>query len=689
MVAAMVVFAAAIFLSAFLLFLVQPMLGKFILPWFGGSTGVWTACMLFFQVLLVAGYAYAHVSSRWLRPRMQMIFHLVVLAGSAIYLPIIPNPIWKPGPDSEPTLRIVLLLAVTVGIPYLALASTSPLLQSWFGKRFPGASPWRLYALSNLGSLLALIAYPFAVEPALARLSQAAWWSVGFGAFALLSALCAFTFVRGIPDVQANPAPRSARPSPGVLLQWIGLPAVASVMLLAITNQICLDIGVIPFLWVLPLGIYLLTFILAFDRPRWYHRGVFTAALVLAVLAVGMLMRSPDASFGMQIGLCTFILAVTGMICHGELYRMRPSTDRLTEYYLLISIGGALGGVFVAMIAPRIFSTFLELQLAIFACIALLLVRLFADERSMFHDGNRRPGWIALVAVFLIAGNQVFQEILRAETQVIDRARNFYGILRVKEVSDPATGVVNRALEHGRIAHGQQLSKQKREPTTYYGRITGIGLLLDNLHQSQPRRMGVVGLGVGTLATYGRAGDVIRFYEINPDVDRLAREHFTYLEDCLAGEPEIVLGDARLSMEVEPAQAYDVLVLDAFSSDAIPLHLLTREAFETYQRHLAPDGVIAVHISNKFIDLRPVLARAAEHFELVGRMVINEDAPAQLVSASSWVLLARDPDVFAPDALARKVSPLGQPLDRIGLWTDDSSNLFEVLRPAPAQPIVE
>lgn len=681
----MALFAAAIFVSAFLLFLVQPLIGKFILPWFGGATGVWTTCMLFFQLVLVAGYGYAHLLARVKVLKVQMVVHLLFLGASLAFLPIIPNEaVWKPVTAEDPTWRILALLGVTLGFPYMALSSTGPLLQNWFGRRYPGIPPYRLYALSNLGSLLALVAYPFLIEPELSRMNQASWWSWGFFGFAVLGAGC--TVLAGQTKGEAQRTALPPSPAPAIIQRamWLLFPAAASVMLLAVTNRICQDIAVIPFLWVLPLSLYLLTFIIAFDKAKWYHRGVFIPLLVLAMLLLlivqtsGLLAQSLPIL--LQIGVYAGLMFVVCMICHGEVYRLRPATDRLTGYYLSISIGGALGGMFVALAAPIIFDRFVEMFVGIFATVGLLAVQLHRDPKSVFFDGDRRPGLIGMLLVFVVLGSYLLQTTLSDTAPVLERSRNFYGTLAIYEKKSPTGNSGLRFMVHGLISHGVQYSREPRTPTSYFTEIAGVGRLLRNTEGKGGRKLGLIGLGVGTLAAYGQRGDDVVFYEINPEVDRLARKYFTFLSDLEAvTKLEMVLGDARLKLEQEQPRGYDVLVIDAFSSDAIPVHLLTSEAMDIYRKHLAPRGVIALHITNAYLNLEPVVARLARYAGMNARLFHSPEDRAIIANEATWVILAPDEAFFEQHKLLEHSRPLADPPDSVRLWTDDDSNLFRIL----------
>ena len=682
----MPIFAVTIFTAAFLLFQVQPIIAKYILPWFGGGPSVWTTAMLFFQAILLAGYAYAHFSIRYFRPRNQAALHLVFLVIGLALLPITPDASWKPEAVDAPTLQIMILLLGTVGWPFLVLASTSPLLQAWFTRLRPGVSPYRLYALSNVGSLLALVSYPILVEPAIGRTAQTQLWSGGFGLFAVLSSACAVWIWRRQPAlVTLEPDEADAEDGPArsgwtTRLLWLGLPAVASVLLLAVTNQMSLDVAVIPFLWVLPLSLYLLSFIIAFDHERWYNRTVFTVALIPAMAGVvWMLFYDVNASAVLQIGVQSMALFIFCMACHGELARLKPHPRYLTGYFLMIAAGGVLGGVLVGVVAPRVFNLFFELHLGMLACGALVLLAIGTDKQSALYGGRPRWAWGTIGVGFLILAVTLGIEARQSTSFAIASSRNFYGVLRVYE-EDVGTDSEKHSLLNGRILHGLQYtaSVRRRFPTIYYSPPSGIGRTFEAFPRSSGLRIGVVGLGVGTLATYGLPGDYMRIYEINPDVVRTARDYFTYLDDSEA-EVEVVLGDARLSMEREAPQEFDILVLDAFSSDAIPVHLLTTEAFEIYRRHLKPDGVIAIHFTSRHFDLEPVLLQAAQHFDMESAYIYNPVGQLSMYSAD-WMLLTTNEEFLNLD-LITEAAVRGPQSDRqIGMWTDDYSNLFQVLK---------
>jgi SAM-dependent methyltransferase len=685
------IFAVTIFTAAFLLFQVQPIIAKYILPWFGGSPSVWTTAMLFFQAALLGGYAYAHFSIRYFRPRGQAALHVTLLVVGLALLPITPAASWKPEAMGTPTLQIMLLLLVTVGWPFLVLASTSPLLQAWFSRLRPGVSPYRLYALSNVGSLLALVSYPILVEPTIGRTAQTQLWSGGFGLFAVLSAACALWIWQRQPVLatsEATETPSDASqgseagaPHPGrtTHMLWLGLPAVASVLLLAVTNQMSQDVAVIPFLWVLPLSLYLLSFIIAFDHDKWYNRTVFTIALIPAMAGVvWMLFYDVDAPVLLQIGVLSIALFICCMACHGELARLKPDPRYLTSYFLGIAAGGALGGVLVGVVAPLVFDLFLELHLGLLACGALVLLAIGVDKQSALYGGRPRRAWGTIGVGYVVLAVTLGLHASQSTGFTIARSRSFYGVLRVHG-EEMGTALETHSLQNGRIYHGIQYmaANRRRFPTTYYTPTSGIGMTFEAFPRFAERRVGIVGLGVGTLATYSVPGDYMRIYEIDPDVLEMATDQFTYLADSEA-RVEVVLGDARLSMEREAPQAFDILVLDAFSSDAVPVHLLTEEAFEIYRRHLKPDGVIAIHFTSRYFDLEPVLRQVAQRFEMEAAHVYSDNGPLSTYRAD-WMLLSTNEEFLNTDMIAEAArrEPLSD--KRIRMWTDDYSNLFQVL----------
>ncbi len=896
-------YAATIFVSAFLLFQVQPLIGRFILPWFGGGPSIWTSCMLFFQILLLGGYLYAHLISVMLKPRAQVMTHLIVLAVSLVFLPIAPSESWKPVSDQSPLLQILLLLLATVGMPYFLLSSTGPLMQKWFSQTSTGQSPWRLYALSNIGSLLALLSYPFAFEPWLALREQVWSWSAVYAVYVVMAAWCGIRYLqyqrtaatKSVVNMNQNltsdatstaaEVASPARPGVGAMLLWLVLAACSSAMLLATTNQLCIDVATVPFLWVLPLSLYLISFIICFDSPQWYDRRAYGLLLLACSPVVcWILNEGADVNISKQVAIYATVLFTCCMTCHGELVSCKPHAKYLTLFYVLISAGGALGGFFVAIVAPYTFHGYWEYHIGLVACCVVtlvawcsqrvwqrppsaafwiwamivaanvILVAYFVyqpledvidakDETILFGvygaiqfiglivTGVLERRWMGLIATWAVVSTLLcawmmgyetwqfpgvisstyrtvtiacaiaspiagtaflwcarwierpspqtligrfylsgtlyllvatacgalwyFEKIERwqAESffmtasaallmewsargfrradrpsigfwfwvpgitlillfsnslavivksdsaadddkQTVYTSRNFYGVLRVQEEGfydedSQAFVTLKYALTHGQIKHGFQFVDEhwKTQPTTYYGRESGIGIAIKMSRERQsendqhPLRVGVVGLGTGTIAAYGEKGDTFRFYDINPDVISLSDKYFTYLRDS-AAETNVIPGDARIMMEREiatgQAQQFDVLAIDAFSSDAIPVHLLTSECGEIYRQHLRPDGILAVHISNRFLDLNPVSRGLAEHLGWKAYRIENSGDDSAGVFSSTWILLTSDEDLGKVAAFQDALTPW-KDSERVLHWTDDYSGLWQVL----------
>jgi len=670
-----------IFLSAFLLFQVQPIMGRFVLPWFGGGPAVWTNCLLFFQTILLAGYAYAHWLGSRRSGKLQAGIHTALLAASFLFLPIGPHAAdWKPASSYDPSGRILWLLTATCGGPYLVLSATTPLLQRWFTRSEPSRAPWRLYALSNLGSFLALLSYPFIIEPYV-RLRVQTWiWSglyVGFGA------LCGLTAWHQRPVSEPAATVPAERPSIWTILFWLGLSACTSTLLLATTNQISQEIAVNPFLWVAPLSVYLLTFVLTFEKERWYHRVSFAvSAGVLAPVGCALLAAAIAMPLGLQLAAYLIVLFAVCMLCHGELARSKPPAQFLTMFYLTIAAGGALGGVFVALIAPRVFTEFLEYPIGLAAaCLLGFLGWLRTGAMSEWTSGNIGVR-IPLMALLLGCFTSIWATI-NSNQPAKASLRNFYGILRVVERFDD--NGARRELRHGRILHGFQYLEQDQQSwgTTYYGPHSGAALAL-NAWDRPNRRIAIVGLGAGTMAVWGRPGDILRFYEINPDVVALARSWFTFLKDTKA-RTEIVLGDARVQLERELAagrsEDFDIIAVDAFSGDTIPIHLLTAECGEIYRRHLRPGGLLLLHVSNLMLRLEPVAQGLAHHLQWQSSNIVspaNEDTGE---SSADWVVITGNSEFLENSGLAglsirwkkgREHPPI--------TWTDDFASLWHVLR---------
>lgn len=693
--------ASTIFVSAFLLFLVQPLIARQILPWFGGSAAVWTLCLVFFQVVLLLGYLYADRLSR--RPlRIQGRVHAVLLLAACALLPIVPSAIWKPvAGDTDPALGVLAVLAATIGLPYLAVCTTGPLVQSWVARLHAGdgarqARVYRLFALSNLAALVALVVYPFVLEPAFALHTQAVAWSTGFALFALLAIGSAWSVARalrdvpaavGAPPAHATTTPPSAPVRVKDMLLWLSLSALGTVVLLSVSTYITQDVASVPLLWIVPLALYLLTFVLCFDSAFWYRRWLFWPLVLVAAPLMAWYLNIAVRDLPITVVIATFCagLFVICMFCNGELARARPAPEHLTRFYLAMALGGALGGLFAGVVAPVLFDGYWELPGSL-AVPGLLLLWVARGKRA-----SRRDAWaVAGVRVLGVLGAAavvatMVSSRLKTDAATVLRERNFYGVLRVQEFSSGAgdDAGASRRLTNGVITHGEQMlaPEKRRVPTAYYGPLSGVGVALTT-RRPAAQHVGVIGLGVGTLATYGRSQDRFRFYEINPQVTRIARAQFSYLGDS-AAHVEIVPGDARLALQREldtgHAQGFDVLVIDAFTGDSIPVHLMTREALALYARHLRPGGVVAFHVSNRHLDLVTVVKRLADDAGF-GALRLRYDPPNSdtLEHPSDYILVSPDP-AFADDPdltlLATDMEAGSGPL-----WTDQHSNLLAALR---------
>jgi spermidine synthase len=680
----MPVYAATIFLSAFLLFQVQPMIAKFILPWFGGSAAVWSAVLLFFQLLLLAGYFYAHLLIRYAKPVTQFWIHAALLTVTLVTLPIIPAAHWKPTGGDDPTWRILLVLGATVGLPYTLLAATSPLLQAWFVRTHTGAIPYRLFALSNFGSMLALLSYPFGIEPYLSLGHQAWIWSILFGAFAVLCAFAAWKSRVGDTPVAAATvigarAQVEDRPTVAQCLLWIGLAACASALLLAVTSHLTQNVAPIPLLWIAPLSLYLLSFILCFEG-RLYYRPIWLTLFIgaLGTFAVGNYLYEQNyAVVNTLIPALCGALFVSCMVCHGELARSKPHPRYLTEFYLMVSIGGAVGGLFVALIAPRVFNTFLELPVAIAVAAILVAGILSRDTAGRKYRAVMQTG-LAMGVVGLVSYLTVAE--VKSNRDYLFSARNFYGVLRVRDQGANGDYPGERVLIHGTINHGTQvnLPGSERIATSYFGEESGINRAVRALHERGPLHLGILGLGAGVTATLANAGDTLHYYEINPLVVDIAKQNFGFWNACPA-DKTLFMGDGRLSLEkIGASENLDFLAMDAFTSDAVPVHLLTREAYEVYMRHLRKDGVLAINISNRYLDLEPVVAQAASDLGFTGVVVPDEGETESFYTGSTWVLMSRDPAIFEHANLKGTAKLVAKPGFRV--WTDDFSNIIKILK---------
>ena len=686
-------FGSTTLLGAFLLFQLEPIIARLILPWFGGSAAVWTTCLLFFQLALLLGYLYANWLITSVSTKNRRTLHLFLLAASVAFLPIIPGSRWKPTGAENPTLLILGLLTACIGLPYFVLATTSPLLQAWYARSTRGKAPYYLYSLSNFASLLALVTYPVAVEPFLSRRTQSLMWSWTYAVFVLLCGGIAWLSgketVVSVADTQAMTTEEeteeslvNVRPTGRRRLLWISLATCPSILLLAVTNFLSQDVAAIPFLWILPLSLYLLSFVLCFGKVRWYRRGIFLTLFPVAIAVMSYWQLAQVDWGGIRMTLVVFAAGffVCCMVCHGELVRLKPALNYLTTFYLMIATGGAIGGVFVGLIAPYVFTGNFELPIGLTLCALLGLAVLFRDPDSRFHHGRPIHLWTLLSIGVLVLGGFQIKVIRERISGSRVMARNFYGRLWVGDVGDAGDADAYRKLKNGVINHGEQwLSpKRRREPMTYYCRYSGIGLTFEELDKQPSVKAGIIGLGTGTLAAYSRAGDTFRFYEINPLVIRLAHTQFTYLKDS-PGRVDVVEGDARLSLEREPPQHFDLLVVDAFTSDSIPVHLMTREAVALYLRHLKPDGVLAFHVSNRYLDLAPIVSLAAASFHKKAMMIDTDDNDDLNCFGSMWVLISNRPGFFDNPDIQSAATPV-ESKAHLQMWTDDFSNLYQILK---------
>jgi spermidine synthase len=669
-----VLFGGTVFLASFLLFLVEPIAAKQLLPAFGGSSAVWITCLVFFQTALLVAYLYAH----WLAKRSHWVLHFALLllaTASAI--------VWSTrtidfsSASQHPVSSIFAALGLSIGLPFLMLGATSPLLQVWLARLETTGIPYRLFALSNLASLLALALYPTVVEPHFTLKAQRMAWCCGFAAFVILSAILAWrtrsatqTLARAEMESEfaMTPAPLSHK------LLWVLLPMGAAMQLCAVTSYLTQNIAAIPLLWILPLAVYLITLILAFQFARFLPRGILVRFLVVMLAGLGYMLSHVDVSVPLSIGLSFFLVEVfiSCLFLHTEAYALRPQrASESTLFYLFFAAGGALGSFLIGIASPLIFSFNYDLALTFFVTALLALAATWSSgwaQRLLW--GTASALLLALVVMLHVA--------YQRNTPLA--VRNFYGSLRVRQSLSAYPGATMRTLTNGTIQHGTQIfsAELRKTPTTYYAEDSGVGLALRFCCQGRARNIGVIGLGVGTIAAYGQAGDRIRFYEINPAVTPIAQNLFTYLRESGA-EVSIVNGDARSSLSREQPQNFDVLVVDAFSGDAIPLHLLTKEAVELYKRHLAPGGILAFHISNQHVDLEPEITQLAKAAGMDVRRVSSFANEQRGEFTATWMLLTDNAGFFTQPEVASRVR---QPAEdsKVHLWTDDYSSLLPLLR---------
>lgn len=694
-------YALTILLSAFLLFQIQPLISKFILPWFGGSPSVWTTAMLFFQCALCAGYFYAFVLSRRVSAKRQAVVHLVLLALAAVAASfIIPDASLKPAGDEDPVFKILALLGLSVGLPYFFLATTGPLLQDWYARANPGGSAFRLYALSNAGSLFALLSFPYLFEPYFTIQDIGRMWTLGFWVFTVL---CAASVLFNARLAQPQAAPRleeaevtdgHGAPSWWTRAQWVALPALASLAFIATTDHVSHDIAPEPRLWITTLGLYLLTFIICFDHPRWYLRRLAAPLTVAAVVLLSGREQLP-AWLGLELAYSLsemrwahfVVMFLVCFVCHGELYRARPANPRyLTEYYLLMSVGGACGGLFVSLVATNFFNDYHEWSLMLLAVLALGASIVWREWPQAMVQRIVLPVACGLAALVLFWEDPLFLRSGHTDeysSTVLYQSRNFYGTVSVTDrvyAKDPERN--RRTFYSGQVVHGMQLTHpdKRRANVTYFSEGGGSGQTFVYAASVKPSlEVAIVGLGAGTLANYARSTDSYDFYEINPQAIDVARRYFDNLSECKARSQQMFLGDARLKFEALPAnKRYDVIALDAFTGDSVPLHLLTKEAFALYEKHLADDGLIVVNITNSYLDLYPVVRRQAQELGMKFRHTAQAADPSRGIYSNRYLVMGRNTAYFEKfaDTTAQPVksrSSVG--VEDAPLWTDSFSSI--------------
>jgi SAM-dependent methyltransferase len=741
----LIFFGATLFLSAALLFLVQPMIAKMVLPLFGGTPAVWNTCLLFFQTALLAGYATAHRLPAWLGVRRHAVLHLTLLLVAFVVQPIRVTEGWAPPPDASPVIWLLVLLLVTTALPVLALSVNAPLIQAWFARTNHASAkdPYFLYAASNLGSISALLSYPTLIEPRLAMSTQARLWTTGYTVLVAMMLGCVASMWRFSHSPQ-QPVQTSAGTPPAIRTRWLLLAFVPSSLMLSVTTYVTTDIAAIPLLWVIPLVLYLVTFVMAFARRSIVpHAAVVRISPMVAVILAVVMLTQATEPIAILIPLHLIGFFVFSLVCHGELAARRPSAERLTEFYLWLAIGGVLGGVFNALVAPKIFSTVAEYPLVlVLACLlrpefaaarkepshararkaqpaprrilspstldyilptviglgslaAVLIMRhrplepvtvgiMFAIPALITYTLLDRPVRFGLSLGALLLAGSFYMGVYG---DAIHRERSFFGVHRVTVQESREEGQMvrrDRVLVHGNTVHGRQslMPGRQRDPLTYYHRTGPAGQVFALAPATLRRDVAVIGLGAGALAAYGETGDRYVFYEIDPAVVHIARDsgYFTFLKDSPA-TIDYVLGDARLSLTRAADHRYGIIVLDAFNSDSIPLHLLTREAVALYARKLAADGLLLFHFSHRYLDLQPVLGNLARDAGLqcwvMNDLVVSEKDQQDGKSPSRWIVMGRDQEDLGARFTRAGWMPL-EPSDEKRVWTDDFSDVFSV-----------
>lgn len=686
----MLAFSASIFLSAFLLFIIQPLLAKTLLPLFGGSPAVWLSNLVFYQGALLIGYGYAYFVTKLPRLSWQAILHLGLLVLSLFILPITPATglaeltWWQP-------LTVFAVLGTTLLLPVVVLSATSPLLQYWYYHSYQSDFPYRYYALSNFGSLLGLFAFPLLLEPFFGLKIQLTWWSVGYGLFFITCGTCAGLMLKRKEPIEKDPKTASSI-SLSTLFCWLLLTAMSCALLLTTTQVMLQNVIGLPLLWVIPLALYLISFIVVFYQPQFYVRSVWAVLFLCLTAAIFYLPTHHQLTLLVQV-LAFMLLLFSGcMICHGELYRLKPHKQHLTFYYLMIALGGVLGGIFVNLISPLIFNEWWDFYGIIFGIFLYLIC--VPISHAAFPEKNEPTvlgRLIFPISMFVFVGLVALLVRTMKETHrdIVYMHRNFLGTFEVAEKYHNDEDYL-RILRNGNILHGQQYMKdgQRNVATTYYNQKSGVGLAVDflrqqNINSSQPLRIGAIGLGTGTIAALAHKGDTVRFYELDPDIEKTAKDYFYFLTDARANI-EVVIGDGRLSLMKEwqknGSGQFDIIAIDAFNGDAIPLHLLTKEAFDIYLNHLKDNGILAFHISSRYLDLFPPLQALASQFHLNAYLARHNPDQTQdrWLSNSEWLLISRQPQIglflFQRGAITFRQARMQD------VWTDDFNYLLPIIR---------
>lgn len=702
-----------IFLSAFLLFQIQPVISKYLLPFFGGGHSVWIVALLFFQTILLLGYFYSYLLTN-LNLKTQIKFQLSLLfigLSLVAYLGQVWNSPVTPSIESSnlqlsfPALALLTTLLLSVGLPFFILSSTSILIQRWFNQLYPKINPYPLYALSNLGSLLGILTYPFLTEPLLTLTQQGNWWSVGFVMYILIFSsfilrIRKLSESKPLNKINFAQTDRLITQSPKTTLLWLGLPFLSSLILLSTTSKITQSIAPVPFLWLLPLSLYLFSYILSFSSEIFYKRNIYIILLIISIIA---LVESIGTNLLVweELLVYSFYLFSCFMFCHGEVYRQRPKPEHLAIFYLFTSLGGVLGSLFVSLIAPIIFPDYWEFYIGMALVATFSLMVFLAAKDSWLNKILPIATYRAKIhsyvfAIIVISVVSVVLTLLAKQSDYLEykSSRNFYSTLHVYI---PKPTKEQKFLTNGQILHGSQYLDPKISnlPTSYYNPRSAMALAI----LYHPKRMagqnldiGVIGLGAGTIASYGQTGDRIDFYDINPQVIEIAKNDFTYLSQSKA-KIQTILGDGRLSLDKQDQQ-YDILILDAFSDDAIPVHLLTKQAMAVYTSKLKDqNGVIAIHISNTYLDLSPVVVNLANDQKLK-YLILNSEYRVDSAQPSNWAILTPNQDLInsihytaedinstnLKNPIFTVINPKPTTLNKVGLWTDDYSNLFHILK---------